>query len=248
MAGKENSKYVWLVLFILLQSTCIGQDEIGANLGYLKPVFFFSNDTPNESSIPEYHGSFYARLKYLSKATNKMFLGINLGLSNYHLDYDSHKGSHAYSNSSQLNYKFSYLQLDFYPEWVFGKKFSFFFNTGISLQFLLNSHKEGSGDSWRVEKLPDGTWQTVYNEYVVDESARDNLKNFSGGLLLGYGVRYNLKTNWNINFEITNRFSPFPIESEVTRSQFEIFFSAGVSYIIKRDKDPILLRQKENKN
>jgi len=237
-----------LVLFILLQSTCIGQDEIGANLGYLKPVFFFSNDTPNESSIPEYHGSFYVRLKYMSKATNKMFLGVNLGLSNYYLDYESHKSSHTYLNSSQLTYKFNYLNFDFYPEWVFGKKFSFFFNTGISLQFLLNSHKEGSGDSWRVEKLPDGTWQTVNNEFKVDERASDDLKNFSGGLILGYGIRYSLNTSWNINFEITNKFNPFPIESGVTRSQFEIYISAGVSYIINRRKEPILLRGRKHEN
>ncbi len=248
MTGKEKSKYIWLVLFILLQSTAFGQDEIGANLDYLKPVFFFSNDTPRESGIPEYHGSFYARLKYLSKATNKMFLGINLGLSNYHLDYESRTSSQMSSNSSQLTYKFNYLHFDFYPEWVFGKKFSFFFNTGISLQFLINSHREGSGNSWRAEELPDGTWQTVHNEYVIDESAKDNLKNLSGGLLFGYGVRYSLKTNWNINFEITNRFIPFPIESEVTRSQLEILINAGVSYIINRGKDPVLLRQKENKN
>jgi hypothetical protein len=86
----------------------------------------------------------------------------------------------------------------------------------------------------------------VYNEYVIDESARDYLKNLSVGLLLGYGVSYSLKTNWNINFEITNRFIPFPIESEVTRSQLEILINAGVSYIINRGKDPLLLRQKEN--
>jgi len=96
--------------------------------------------------------------------------------------------------------------------------------------------------------LPDGTWQTVNNEFKVDERASDDLKNFSGGLILGYGIRYSLNTSWNINFEITNKFNPFPIESGVPRSQFEIYISAGVSYIINRRKEPILLRGRKHEN
>jgi opacity protein-like surface antigen len=231
----------WLVSFFTLINA-LGQTEMGLNVGYIEPLLLSRTDDPHYSGSADYSSSAFMALKYKEKATNTMFLGIDLSLDNHRLHFKESLGSHFGSNNRDMNYKFNYLYFKFYPEWVFGDKVKFYFNTGITFGILLNSNMSGTiGSSKRID-LPDGHWYYEYSEEFVEGNARDDLRDFNVGVGIGTGLQYIISDNWSIQVDISNRFLPYPVDSGFAKSQLDLLISAGATYTINRNKKPLLFR------
>jgi opacity protein-like surface antigen len=216
---------------------------MGLNVGYIKPFLLPNSSTSHYSGSAEYSGSAFITLKYKEKATNTMYLGIDLSFDNYKLDFKENLGSHfGPVYQKELKYKFNYLHLDFYPEWVFGNKVKFYFNTGLTFGLLLNSNKSGKVRTGTMTENPYGGYYLVYNDAEVDESARDDLRDFNVGVGIGTGLQYIISDNWSVQVDISNRFLLFPVDSGFAKSQMDLLISAGATYTINRNKKPLLFR------
>ena len=269
MTQNIRTYITWLLSFFTLINA-FGQTEMGLNVGYIRPFLLPNSSTSHYSGSADYSGSVFMALKYKEKATNTMYLGIDLSIDNYKLHFKESLGSHFGSvYQKDFKYKFNYLYLDFYPEWVFGNKVKFYFNTGLTIGLLLNSNKSGkvrtgtmtensiwslsvfindaevdesARDDLNLKEIHMEVLSCYNDAELVDESARDDLRDFNVGVGIGTGLQYIISDNWSVQVDISNRFLPFPVDSGFAKSQMDLLISAGATYTINRNKKPLLFR------
>lgn len=217
-------------------SSVNGQSAFEVNSGFIKPFSILDKDAPYTSgSSADYNLSFYISTAYKLKASDKLFFGLNLSFNNYKLDFYEKTAIHPGLDEhiKDLAYNFNYLNLFFYPELVFGNKLKYYINAGVFGGIYLNGTKTGLLISGRAQWGPDGPYME-YIETEVEGKANEDIRNFTAGVQLGTGLRYQISDYWGIHLNTSGRYLPFPFETDFTKSQVDLIISVGAEYIFKR--------------
>ena len=235
--SQSQKIFLTLLCFIIVISVN-GQSGFGLDAGYIKPFMISTYNIPYSSGNVNYNGSFFISTSYKEKAGKKLFIGMSFSFNNYKLDlYEKNSIHHGLDEFIiDLKYNFNYLNLFIYPELVFGNKLKFYINAGVSIGMLLNASKSGLNIRARAVEGPDGPY-IEYTETEVEGNAKSELKDFNLGGQLGMGLRYNVSGNWDINFNASSRYTPFPVKNDFAKTQLDLLFSVGVEYTIKRKKE-----------
>lgn len=227
-----------LLTFIIAVSAVNGQSGLGLNAGYINPFPILNYDASYASGNADYTGSFFVSTTFRKKAGEKLFLGTSLHFHHYQLDYYENEAIHPGLDefTKDIRYKFNNLSLVFYPEFVFGQRLKYYINAGISVGVLLNAHKSGTNTHMRMQQGSGGPYP-VYTVTPVEGDARSDMKNFSVGVQIGTGLRYNLSDRWDINLDVSGQFIPFPVETYYAGSQVDLLISVGGAYTFPKKKE-----------
>jgi len=237
--NRQSRVFLLLFIFFIIVSTIKGQTGLGLNAGYINPFPILNyNSTSYVSGNTDYNGSFFVAATFRKKAGGKLFLGTSLHFHHYQLDYYEKNAIHIGldENTKDIDYTFNYLNLVFYPEFVFGHQLKYYINAGISAGLLLNAYKSGTKTNMRMHSGgPDGHYP-VYTVTIVEGDARNDIKGFNAGVQVGTGLRYNISDSWDINFDLSGQYIFFPVEIEFSASQVDLLISVGAEYTIHRKK------------
>lgn len=219
-----HKQIFFLLLMIIITSPLFCQTSIGIRSGLLKsyPVKYLSN--PHFSGDIIFNNSLI-QTAYFKIRQNKLFLGINLNYKNYNADYDVYyqsSGSH-HSSGKNINYKYGYLNIYFYPEISFGKKFRFYINAGINCSLLINSHRQGIVCTYSSSN-------NEYKESVVFGSAHEDLWKLYAGIQAGIGINYNIANNWYIVIDKSLSYGLMNVINDYIMRSMDIMTSVGIEY------------------
>jgi opacity protein-like surface antigen len=226
---------IFLILIFITVSSVNGQSRFVVNTGFIKPSSIINKDAPYTSeSSADYNLSFYISTAYELKAGEKLFFGLNLSFNNYKSDFYEKTAIHPGLDEhiKDLAYNFNYLNLFFYPKLVFGNKLEYYINAGVFGGIYLNGTKTGLLKSGRSQWGPDGPYME-YIETDVEGKAREDIRNYTVGVQLGTGLRYQISDNWGVHLAASGRFLPFPVENEFTKNQIDLIIFFGASYTLK---------------
>jgi len=236
--NRQSRLFILLLTFFITVSAVNGQSGLGLNVGYINPFPILNYETSYTSGSADYTGSFFVSTTFRKKAGKKLFLGTSLHFHHYQLDYYEknavHPGLDEYTKD--IKYKFNNLSLVFYPEFVFGHRLKYYINAGILVGVLLNAHKSGTNTHMRMEEGSNGP-HPVYTVTPVEGDARNDMKNFSAGVQVGTGLRYHISDSWDINFDVSGQFIPFPLETYYGGNQVDLLISVGGEYTFPKKKE-----------
>ncbi len=234
----RQSRLLVLLLMLFIISAVKGQSGLGLNAGYINPFPILNYNTSYTSGSADYAGSFFVSSTFRIKTGKKLFLCTSLHFHHYQLDYYEKNAIHPGLDefTRDITYKFNNLSLVFYPEFVFGHRLKYYVNAGIFAGVLLNAHKSGTNTNMRMEEGSNGM-HPVYTVTPVEGDARSDMKNFSGGVQIGTGLRYNLSDRWDINLDVSGQFIPFPLETYYGGSQVDLLLSVGGEYTFPKKKE-----------
>ncbi|MCB2208702.1 MAG: PorT family protein [Bacteroidetes bacterium] len=227
---------LFLIAMVAVILSANGQSGFEVNSGFIKPFSILNKDAPYTSgSSADYNLSYYISTAYKIKTSDKLFLGLKLSFNNYKLDFYEKTAIHPGLDEQikDLAYSFNYLNLFFYPELVFGNELKYYLNAGVFGGIYLNGAKTGLLISGRSQWGPDGPFME-YIETGVEGKASEDVRNFTAGVQLGTGLRYQISDNWGVHLNVSGRFIPFPVENDFTQNQIDLIISVGAEYIIKR--------------
>ena len=227
---------LFLIAMVAVILSANGQSGFEINSGFIKPFSILNKDAPYTSgSSADYNLSFYISTAYKLKASDKLFFCLNLSFNNYKLDFYEKTAIHPGLDEhiKDLAYSFNYLNLFFYPELVFGNTLKYYINAGVFGGIFLNGTKTGLLISGRSQWGPDGPYME-YIETDVEGKANEDVRNFTAGVLLGTGLRYQISDNWGFHLNVSGRYLPFPVDNDFTQCQLDLIISVGAEYIIKR--------------
>ncbi len=237
--NRQSRVLLLLLIFFIIVSTIKGQTSLGLNAGYINPFPVLNyNSTSYVSGSADYNRSFFVAATFKKKAGGKLFLATGLHFHHYQLDYYEKNAIHIGldENTKDIDYTFNYLNLVLYPELVFGHRLTYYVNAGITAGVLLNASRSGTYTNMRMHMGgPDGHYP-VYTVTELEGDARSDIRNFSAGVQVGTGLRYNISDSWDINFDLSGQYILFPVEVEFSASQVDLLISAGAEYTIHRKK------------
>jgi len=226
-------KTITLLILLVISAPAIAQIQVAAKGGY--HLFWLPSYSEGHTQASySYPGNSFLIAAVVRQRTAQVF---NLGAEVKYLrrSFSVNAGWGGLGGGTDVNYSYSLdqLYLEVQPQFVFGKKFRFFFYPGISFGTLLHSSFYGTSYTWSMSNPP------VWRRDTISGSAQDYYPDFEFGLLAGAGIEFPVYQNLSIDIESVFNYSL----TRVTKAwgspggmMMGVSFEAGIAYTFRSKK------------
>lgn len=218
-------KYLSILLF-LFPISIMSQIQVGVKGGY-NYYFIFNNESGRDrAKYTEYNDSYIFSIVARQRTSHIINLGIEFEYLHQSFYVDATWGSVGSSEYAKLNFNLGRVNFQFQPQFVFGRKYKFFFYPGLFFGKIVNSSVDGTISHWESGQI-DPKVDTVHG------SANSFFPWIDVGVVAGVGLDIPLYKNFNFVFENAYSYSFTGLSwGSNTSHFFNIKFEIGITYTL----------------